>query len=105
MVELTIEVMLDIIRTSGIIVGIFYYITTLRNAEKNRIKEMVFRRMQTRTPNYFLDVYETSPQNFEWNTTEEFDKKYNATTTPELIAKRASIQDQLRARYSMTFLV
>ena len=97
MVELTIEVVLDIIRTSGIIVGIFYYVTTLRNADKNRMKEMVFRRMQTRSPDYFMDVYNSSPMSFEWDSVEEFHRKYNPQTTPELYAKRASIQDKLTA--------
>lgn len=97
MVDMTYQMVLNTLQTAGLLVGIFYYITTLRNAEKNRIKEMVFRRMQTRTPQYFLDVYSSSPANFKWESIEDYDQKYNANTTPELLAKRASIQDQLNA--------
>ena len=97
MFEFTYPMLLDTIRTVGILVGIFYYIDTLRNAEKNRTKEMVFRRMQTRSPDYFMNIYESSPENFEWKTVEEFYQKYNAATTPELLSKRSSIQDKLNA--------
>ena len=97
MVDVSYQMVLSTLQTAGLLVGIFYYITTLRNAEKNRTKEMVFRRMQTRTPEYFLDVYDASPPNFEWSTVEEFHEKYNPDTTPELIAKRAYVQDRLNA--------
>jgi hypothetical protein len=97
MVEITYQMILGTLQTAGLLVGIFYYIMTLRNAEKNRTKEMVFRRMQTRSPEYFLDLYNSTPSNFEWETVEEFHTKYNTNTTPELMAKRASIQDKLTA--------
>ena len=97
MAEITYQMILSTLQTVGLLVGIFYYITTLRNAEKNRIKEMVFRRMQTRTPEYFMDIYKSSPANYEWETVEEFQRKYNPRTTPELMAKRASLQDKLSA--------
>jgi hypothetical protein len=97
MVDVSYQMVLSTLQTAGLLVGIFYYITTLRNAEKNRIKEMVFRRMETRTPQYFLDVYDASPPNFEYETVEDFHSKYNVATTPELMAKRASIQDKLNA--------
>ncbi len=61
------------------------------------MKEMVFRRMQTRSPDYFIDLYGSSPRNYEWETVEEFHQKYNVEKTPELIAKRSSIQDKLNA--------
>jgi len=36
MVELTYPVILDTIRTAGILIGIFYYVMTLRNTYRNR---------------------------------------------------------------------
>jgi len=97
MVELTIAVMLDIIRTAGILVGILYYLSILRNAQKNRIKEMVFQRMQTRTPEYYLNVFESNPSLLEFETIEEYHSKYNWRTTPELLAKRYTVQSKLDA--------
>ena len=44
-----------------------------------------------------MDLYTSSPRNLEWKTVEEFHEKYNTKTTPELLAKRASIQDKLSA--------
>ena len=44
-----------------------------------------------------MDVYNSSPANYEWESVEEFHRKYNNTTTPELLAKRASIQDKLNS--------
>ena len=97
MVELTIEVVLDIIRTSGILVGIFYYITILRNAQKNRMIDMVFQRMYTRTPDYFKDSLDVTPSMFDWETVEEFNRKYNWKTTPDIINKRKAVEDKFTA--------
>jgi arginine exporter protein ArgO len=61
MVEFTIPLVLDIIRTAGILVAIVYYITIMRNqqrtrelslkaqeeAEKARQREMIIQRSQT----------------------------------------------------------
>jgi hypothetical protein len=95
MAELTIGVVLDIIRTSGILVGIYYYITILKNQQQNRMKEMVFQRMQTQTPESIKDSFEVTPTLFGWDTVEEFHRKYNWKTTPDLVAKRNSIQNKL----------
>ena len=89
MVELTIEVMLDIIRTGGILVGIFYYLTIMKNAQKNRMKEMVFQRMQTRIdPEYQRMVRTINPMYSGWNSVEEFYEKYNFDKEPDLTIAR-----------------
>jgi hypothetical protein len=41
MIEITIPLLLDVIRTIGILVGIFYYITIMRNADKVRRTQLV----------------------------------------------------------------
>ena len=43
MVELTLSVLLQLVQTTALLVGIFYYIMTLRNAEKNRKMQMLQR--------------------------------------------------------------
>jgi hypothetical protein len=97
MVELTIALVLDVVRTCGILVGIYYYLTILRNQEKNRMINMVFQSMQTRTSEYFEDVYDVVEPLFGWKTVEEFNELYNWKKTPEIIVKRSSIQNQLSA--------
>ena len=97
MVEFTIEVVLDIIRTSGILVGIYYYLSILRNQQKNRMTNMVFQSMQTRSTEYFEDVYDVVEPLFGWKTVEEFNERYNWKTTPDIIVKRNSIQNKLSA--------
>ncbi|MHA2393459.1 MAG: hypothetical protein ACXAEX_16095 [Promethearchaeota archaeon] len=97
MVEITYQMVLSTLQTVGLLVGIFYYIMTLRNTQKNRMKEMVFQRVHTRTPDYFRDIYDANPSQLEWNTVEEFHRKHNWRTTPDLIAKRSSIFAKLNA--------
>jgi hypothetical protein len=97
MVELNYPLMLDVIRTAGILVGIYYYISILRNAQKNRTIDMVFQRTQTRSVEYFQNINELSQMETGWNTPDEFYEKYNYEKTPELIAKRSNINSGLNA--------
>ena len=97
MVEITYQMVLSILQTAGILVGIYYYVMTLRNAQKNRMIEMVFQRVQTRNPEYFKNIYDANPSLLEWDTVEEFHRKYNWRTTPNLIAKRGHIFAKLNA--------
>jgi hypothetical protein len=97
MVEITYQMVLSTLQTVGILVGIFYYVMTLRNAQKDRMIEMVFQRTQTRTPEYFENITEVSPMMSGWNTVDEFYQKYNVEKTPKLMAKRSSINSNLSA--------
>ena len=95
--QITFQTIFQFLQTAGLLVGIGYYVTTLRNAEKNRMKEMVFQRMQTRTPEYYLNIFESNPSLLEFETIEDYHSKYNWRTTPELLAKRYTIQSKLDA--------
>jgi hypothetical protein len=98
MVEITIPLVLDVIRTVGILVAIIYYLTIMRNTQKNRMKEMVFQRMQSRAdPEYQKMAREIEPMRHGWNTVEEFREKYNYDTTPDLVVKRASVIARLES--------
>ena len=97
MVDVSYQIVLSTLQTAGILVGIFYYITTLRNAQKNRTIDMVFQRTQTRTVEYFQSINELSQMEGGWNTPDEFWEKYNWKKTPELINKRANINSGLNA--------
>jgi hypothetical protein len=85
MIELSLPVLLQILQTIGILVGIFYYIMTLRNAEKSRKMQMLQR------------IYESkyNKENMQalfqlWTRTwEDFDdylEKYGPFNHPELHA-------------------
>ena len=97
MVEFTIELMLDIIRTSGILVGIFYYLTILRNQQKNRMIDLVFRRMQSDGAEYQRMARMVEPQRTGWNTVEEFYQKYGYSTSPEDTIARNEIIRKLKS--------
>jgi len=47
MVEITLPIILQILQTAGILMGIVYYITIMRNAERTRQREQVFLRLQS----------------------------------------------------------
>jgi hypothetical protein len=92
MVEFTIPLVLDIIRTAGILVAIVYYITIMRNqqrtrelslkaqeeAEKARQREMIIQRSQT----YGLDwmrAWNEINKMTDWEDAEDFAEKYSGT--------------------------
>ena len=97
MVELTLSVVLQILQTTGILVGIYYYITTLRNAQKNRMIEMVFRRASERNVEWNKMAREVHEMGFGWDTVDEFFEKYHYLKTPDLTAKRVAVLNNLNA--------
>jgi len=97
MVELNLSVVLQILQTTGILVGIFYYVMTLRNAQKNRMIEMVFRRASERNVEWNQMAREVHEMGYGWNTVEEFFDKYHYLKTPELTAKRVTVLNMLNA--------
>jgi len=95
--QITFQTIFQFLQTAGILIGIGYYVTTLRNAQKNRMIDMVFQRMHTRTPEYFKDSLDVTPSMFDWETVDEFNRKYNWKTTPEIITKRKALEDKFTA--------
>ena len=68
MVEITLPIVLQILQTAGILVGIVYYITIMRNAQKTRdltlqAQEQSLKAqeqaLETRQAQLFMDLYET----------------------------------------------
>jgi hypothetical protein len=97
MIEMNIPLLLDAIRTVGILVGIYYYISILRNQQIARTIDMVFQRTRTRTPEYFQNINKIAEMEIGWSTTDEFWEKYNSSTTPELLAIRSNVFSGLNA--------
>jgi hypothetical protein len=74
----------------GIIVSILYYTNVLRNANKARLRELVFQRGQTYSFEYLNSFAETMRLT-DWKTGEEFYQKYGPTTNPEKWARYAHV--------------
>jgi len=88
MVDVSYQMVLSTLQTVGLLVGIFYYVTILRNAQKNRMIDMVFQRMQETNPDYHKMARSIAPMMSGWDTVEEFYEKYNYEKTPELVIAR-----------------
>jgi hypothetical protein len=81
MVEITLPIILQILQTAGILVGIVYYITIMRNSYKAQqmtlkaTKTQVFLQMYGAiTPELIERVHEVIK--WEWTDIEDFDSKY-----------------------------
>jgi hypothetical protein len=96
MVEITVPLLLDIIRTAGILVGIVYYLMIMRNNQKALMIDMVSRRAQeANNYEYQMMVRRINPLHSGWDTPEEFYEKYNIKETPELALSRVIVQNTL----------
>jgi hypothetical protein len=117
MVEITYQMVLSTLQTVGLLVGIFYYVTTLRNAQKTRelalknqeltlqsqelTRKAQEQALETRQAQLFMQIYRdmSSPENFirtnelyemEWEDYSDFEDKYGSENNPENYALRYS---------------
>ena len=93
MVEITVPLVLDVIRTVGILVGVVYYITIMRNSqraqqesEKARRNEVVFQKLQNITLEYARTFNEVMIMK-DWNDAEEWEEKYGRDNNVEAYSK------------------
>ncbi|MBM3291569.1 hypothetical protein FJY84_02710 [Candidatus Bathyarchaeota archaeon] len=73
------------IAATGVLVAAVYYIMNLRNTEKSRKRDWIFQQLNiNRREHYkiFLDVTMMT----DWDTLEDFTRKYNKWSNPEAIA-------------------
>jgi hypothetical protein len=88
---------LSTIQTIGILVGIFYYITTIRTNQRNQELQL-----ETRQTQLFMQIYQemSTPETianwaeilgYEWDNYEDFEHKYGSGLYPDLFGKRVSI--------------
>jgi hypothetical protein len=79
MVEMNIPLVLDVIRTTGIIVGIIYYLSILRNQQTTTRREQMYLRFQVanmdyvKAYSYLMSIDFTNLEEF----LEHFDRKKN----------------------------
>jgi hypothetical protein len=71
---------------TGVCVAALYYIMTLRNSEKTRQNDIISNRLQLRSLEYYLTYNEVMMMT-DWNTFEEFTKKYGRDNNWEAYAK------------------
>jgi len=107
MVEITLPIVLQLIQTVALLVGIIYYIMTIRvnqrnqeialrnqelaliaqeKAEKNRQRDMIIQRSQSYGLEYTSAYMEVNNMT-DWETPEEFLDKYGAEVNPEANSK------------------
>ena len=82
MAEITYQMFLSTLQTVGILVGIVYYITIIRNAQRtrevtkrNRQSDMIIQRSQSYSLDYTRAYAETVGMD-DWETVEEFARAY-----------------------------
>jgi len=95
MVEITLPIILQLIQTFGILVGIVYYITIMRNQQKTQEQQL-----ETRKTQIFMQIYQQLNSEESYKTqmellylevkdNEEYLQKYDSSVNPAHYAKRA----------------
>ena len=98
--QVTFQTIFQFLQTVGILVGVYYYITTIRvnqrnqeialkaqeNAEKNRQRDMIIQRSQSYSLEYLRAFQEVRAMD-DWEDPEDFERKYGRTTNPEARSK------------------
>jgi len=101
MVEITLPIVLQILQTAGILVGIIYYITIMRNQQKTRELSLRAQEQATKTRQIqiFMQIFQqlnseethkswAELANLEINI-EDYLQKYDSSVNPAHYAKRA----------------
>jgi hypothetical protein len=97
MVDITYQVVLSTLQTVGILVGIIYYISIMRNNQKNQQLTLETRRLQLlmdldrewKSHDTYSRILEL--MNMHWIDYDDFEKKYGSDYNPENFATRYSI--------------
>jgi hypothetical protein len=101
MVEITYQMVLGTIQTVSLVVGIIYYITIMRNQQRNqehalkaqeqitesRLLDIYMRWLQPLTDSSFIQEF-TEILQMEWDDFDDFQRKYDHSVNPENASKR-----------------
>jgi len=90
MTEINLPLILQIIQTTGILVGIVYYITIMRNTQKTRQREM-FMQLYNQTYNSEEMKRFWQLMNLEWEDYDDFRAKYGPDINQQEAAVRTVI--------------
>jgi len=86
MVEITYQMFLSTLQTAGILVGIVYYVTIMRNTQKARRSEILWNFLQLRRQEDAILKYPWA-LSLEWEDYDDFQSKYGMQANPETWAK------------------
>ena len=87
------QIIFQFLQTVGILVGIIYYIMTLRNTTKARQRDLIHQKVQSLSLDYTRAFWELATWN-DWETVEEFNEKYGMPNNPEAKAKFSYVMRQ-----------
>ena len=96
MAEITVQIVLSTLQTAGLLVGIFYYIMTLRNQQKNQRAAEESRQLQFMMQYASLTGYEgyklsIELLNMKWTDYNDFEMKYGSDNNTDNYAKRQTL--------------
>jgi hypothetical protein len=111
MVEITLPIILQFLQTAGILVGIIYYITIMRNQQRTReltlesqelARKAQEQSLETRKVQLFMQIYHdmNSTENLriyselirmEWEDWDDYVRKYGSSNNPESYVLRFSM--------------
>ena len=91
MVEFTIPLILDIIRTAGILVGIIYYLTIMRNQSRTREAQFLLLVQQIYQNKEFGGDWTEIMSDWEFKDYQEFSEKYGLSAGKDVYLKGASV--------------
>jgi hypothetical protein len=74
------------VATTGVLVAAAYYIQNLRTNEKIRRRDMVFQKTNVNTYQFYDIMFDVARMT-DWDTLEEFERKYGYFTSPEVWKK------------------
>ena len=87
MVDVTYQMVLSTLQTLGILVGIFYYVMTLRNQNNSR-KAQLLLSLQKDIADFDSWKRHRETNYWEWADYDDFEKKYGSDNNPEAYASR-----------------
>jgi len=91
MAEITLPIVLQIIQTVSLVVGIFYYLTIMRNNQKSQRQSEETRKIQLLLDHnrYMMSGNDwNSVMSMEWDDYDDFISKYGWENNPDLYEKR-----------------
>ena len=104
MSEITYQMVLSTLQTVGLIVGVFYYLYNMRNAQRTRNLALKAQEhaVETREAQLFMQIYSqintiesqkawAEILNMQWDDMQDFRRKYDSTNNPEAWGMRGHI--------------
>ena len=86
MIEITYQMVLSTLQTVGILAGIVYYLTIIRNTSKARERELIYQKFQNISLEYIQTFNEVQLMT-DWETPEEWEEKFGRENNLDAFSK------------------